>query len=223
MPTTQILRKTANWKDLYFYRKSEVLYQMTVAFCKRFLPAHGDRTVDQMVQAARSGKQNIIEGSEAGMTSTETELKLLNVARASLHELREDYRDYLVSHSLQLWDKTYPRFDSMRSFCHDHNDYADYSPMIDRLDDEAFANLCLTLCHQTDALMTTYLKKKEEEFVTEGGIRERMTAARLGYRNTQRETLAAAQAEISTLQEENATLKKRIQELETLLGNTRLS
>lgn len=83
----EVLRMGAKWQDLRLYQKSDVLYQITFAFCNRFLPKHGDRTVDQMVQAARSGKQNIVEGSEDGKTSTEMELKLLNVARASISEL----------------------------------------------------------------------------------------------------------------------------------------
>ena len=103
-----IFKPTANWRELRFYQKSDALYQLTVAFCRRFLPPYGDRTVDQMVQAARSGKQNIVEGSEDGKTSTEMELKLLNVARASIGELREDYEDYLKSHTLALWDKRHP-------------------------------------------------------------------------------------------------------------------
>ena len=70
-----IFRRVPKWQDLWFYQKSEVLYQMTYTFCERFLPKHGDRTVDQMVQAARSGKQNIVEGSEDGKTSTEMELR----------------------------------------------------------------------------------------------------------------------------------------------------
>ena len=91
----QVLKKQTNWENLFFYQKAVTLYQMTVVFCRRFLPAHGDRTVDQMVQAARSGKQNIVEGFADGVTSTEMELKLLNVARASIKELKEDYIDYL--------------------------------------------------------------------------------------------------------------------------------
>ena len=83
----KVLKKAVVWKNLFFYRKSDTIYQLTVEFCRRFLPPHGDRTVDQMVQAARSGKQNIVEGSEDGQTSSETEIKLLNVARGSLHEL----------------------------------------------------------------------------------------------------------------------------------------
>ena len=85
-----VLKNQTKWEDLYYYRKSLVLYQMTVVFCRRFLPKYGDRTVDQMVQAARSGKQNIVEGLADGVTSTEMELKLLNVARASIKELKED-------------------------------------------------------------------------------------------------------------------------------------
>ena len=85
-----ILLLQTKWEELYFYRKADVIYQLTVSFCRRFLPKFGDRTVDQMVQAARSGKQNIVEGFADGVTSTEMELKLLNVARASLRELREE-------------------------------------------------------------------------------------------------------------------------------------
>ena len=83
-PSAQVLRKKANWRTLHFYQKADTLYQLTVVFCKRFLPPYGDRTVDKMIQAARSGKQNIVEGCEDGMTSTEMEIKLINVARSSL-------------------------------------------------------------------------------------------------------------------------------------------
>ena len=110
------LRKQTRWENLWFYQKTVVLYQMTVVFCKRFLPAYGDRTVDQMVQAARSGKQNIVEGSADGVTSTEMEAKLLNVARASIKELKEDYLDYLSVHKLSLWDKGHPRYAAMQAF-----------------------------------------------------------------------------------------------------------
>ena len=87
-----VLRRQPQWRSLYFYQKSEVLYQMTFVFVKRYLKT-GDRTIDQMVQAARSGKQNIVEGSADGVTSMEMEIKLMNVARSSIEELREDYED----------------------------------------------------------------------------------------------------------------------------------
>ena len=112
-----VLKNQTKWSDLFYYRKADVLYQMTVVFCRRFLPKYGDRTVDQMVQAARSGKQNIVEGLADGVTSTEMELKLLNVARASIQELQEDYLDYLKAHSLVRWASGHPRFNGLLSFC----------------------------------------------------------------------------------------------------------
>ena len=211
----RVLKKAVVWKDLYFYRKSDAIYQLTVAFCGRFLPAHGDRTVDQMVQAARSGKQNIVEGSEDGLTSSEMELKLLNVARGSLQELRADYHDYLNTRHLNLWAADSPRQRQLRDFCHAHNDFSDYAPLIGRMNDEEMANLLLTLCHQTDRMMCSYIRKLEERFVKEGGIKERMYAARTGYRREQ-------EARIEALEAENRQLKARIQELEAL-GNPRQS
>ena len=203
----KVLKKAVVWKDLYFYRKSDALYQITVEFCKRFLPAHGDRTVDQMVQAARSGKQNIVEGSEDGQTSSEMEIKLLNVARGSLQELRADYQDYLNTHHLIMWDAGSERQKKLREFCHSSNDFSDYEPLLDKMNDEEMANLALTLCHQTDKMMCAYIEKLEKQFVTEGGIKERMHAARTGYRQEQ-------DAHMKALEAENAELKKRIKELE---------
>ena len=206
----KVLKKAVVWKDLYFYRKSDTLYQLTVEFCKRFLPAHGDRTVDQMVQAARSGKQNIVEGSEDGQTSSEMEIKLLNVARGSLQELRADYHDYLNTHHLALWPKDNERQQRLRHFCHSHNDYDDYKPLLAKMNDEEMANMALTLCHQTDKMMCAYIEKLEEKFVKEGGIKERMHKARTGYR-------AEQDARLKALEEENKELKKRIKELGALL------
>lgn len=207
-----ILRPQTKWEDLYFYRKADVLYQLTVVFCQRFLPKFGDRTVDQMVQAARSGKQNIVEGFADGVTSTEMELKLLNVRRASFRELREDYLDFLKARSLPVWASGHPRFDALLSFCRDHNDLADYEPLFDKYDAESLANLGLTLCHMTDRLMVRYLEKKAEDFTENGGIRERMTAARLGRRQTQNHEIAALRAENEALKAEVARLRKALGE-----------
>ena len=210
----KVLKKGTGWKDLYFYRKSDAIYQLTVEFCKRFLPAHGDRTVDQMVQAARSGKQNIIEGSEDGQTSSEMEIRLINVARGSLQELRADYLDYLNTHHLEVWPKDSERQRRMRDFCREQNDYEAYAPLVMKMTDEEYANLLLTLCHQTDKMMCAYLQALEERFVTEGGIKERMYAARTGYRQAQDEHMSQLEAENAALHTENAVLKARIAELE---------
>ena len=207
----KVLKKAVVWKELYFYRKSDALYQITVEFCRRFLPAHGDRTVDQMVQAARSGKQNIVEGSEDGQTSSEMEIKLMNVARGSLQELRADYLDYLNTHHLSVWNADSERQRKLREFCHSHNDYSDYEPLLSKMNDEEMANLALTLCHQTDKMMCKYIENLEKLFVTEGGIKERMYAARTGYR-------AEQDAHMRALETENAALKQRINELEKELA-----
>ena len=208
-----VLKKAVVWKDLYFYRKSDTIYQLTVEFCKRFLPAHGDRTVDQMVQAARSGKQNIVEGSEDGQTSSEMEIKLLNVARGSLQELRADYHDYLNTHHLALWSSDSERQQRLRDFCHSHNDYEAYAPFVTKMDDEEMANLLLTLCHQADKMMCAYIEKLEQRFVTEGGIKERMYAARTGYRQRQDAYMRFLEEENQQLKAENAALKEKIEEL----------
>lgn len=203
----KVLKNAVVWNELYFYRKSDAIYQLTVEFCKRFLPAHGDRTVDQMVQAARSGKQNIVEGSEDGQTSSEMEIKLLNVARGSLQELRLDYQDYLNTHHLPMWPADSERQQRLREFCHSHNDYSDYAPFVVKMSDEEMANLLLTLCHQTDKMMCSYIEKLEHRFVTEGGIKERMYAARTGYRQT-------VDAHVQALEAENQQLKTKVKALE---------
>ncbi|MCR5152478.1 MAG: four helix bundle suffix domain-containing protein [Prevotella sp.] len=209
----KVLKKAVVWKDLYIYRKSDAIFQLTVEFCKRFLPPYGDRTVDQMVQAARSGKQNIVEGSEDGQTSSEMEIKLLNVARGSLQELCSDYQDYLNTRHLSIWEKDNERQQRLRDFCHSHNDYSDYEPFVRKMNDEEMANLLLTLCHQTDKMMNAYIENLEHKFVTEGGIKERMHAARTGYRQAEMAELAALRDEVRRLREENKKLRDKIGDL----------
>ena len=209
-----VLKNQTKWEDLYYYRKSLVLYQMTVVFCRRFLPKYGDRTVDQMVQAARSGKQNIVEGLADGVTSTEMELKLLNIARASIKELKEDYLDYIAAHSLVRWAAGHPRYNSLLAFCRAHNDLSDYEPYFMKWSDEELSNCAVTLCHMVDRMMSTTLAKKQKDFVENGGIRERMTAARLGRRQTQNEEIAALKKRVASLEAENAALKAKLKNLE---------
>ena len=153
----QILKRQKPWRDAYYYQKSEVLYQLTYVFCQRFLPAHGDRTVDQMVQAARSGKQNIIEGTEDGETSTEMHVKLMNVARSSLQELREDYEDYLRNHGNQMWDVNNRQCRNARAWCKEHSAPADYMRVCQLRNDITLANIALVLIHQTDFLLRRLL------------------------------------------------------------------
>lgn len=210
-PSTPVfLRKQTNWKNLWFYQKAEVLYQLTYAFTRRFLPAYGDRTVDQMVQAARSGKQNIVEGSADGVTSMELEIKLLNVARASIQELLEDFEDYLPAHRLTKWTQGHPRFEQMMTYCRDHNRVEDYEPYFEQWTDEEMANIGITLCRMVDKMMLTYQEKKQQEFVTQGGIKERMHAARTGYRQQEQNELHALRQQVKLQAEEIERLQRLI-------------
>ena len=214
----RVLKKPTVWRELYFYRKSDVIYQLTVEFCHRFLPTSGDRTVDQMIQAARSGKQNIIEGCEDGQTSSESELKLLNVSRGSFQELKADYGDYLKTRHLSIWPTDNERQQRLLDFCRLHNDFPDYAPLINKMNSEDYANLMITLLHQTDKMMCTYIKKLEQRFITEGGIKERMYSMRTGYLQDQKQLLKQLQSEnhqlqskIQQLQSENYQLKRLIE------------
>lgn len=212
MKPSGILLPQTKWENLFFYQKSAALYQMTVIFCRRFLPLCGDRTVDQMVQAARSGKQNIVEGCAAGVTSSEMEIKLLNVARASIKELKEDYTDFLATRHLALWTAGHARFAPLLAFCRAHNRPEDYVPFAEKWSAEEFANCANTLCHMVDKMMTTHIAAKERDFTENGGIRERMTAARLGRRQSQNEEIAALRQRVSALERENAELRQRLVE-----------
>ena len=206
--TASVMRKAVVYTELRFYKRSDVLYQLTQVFCQRYLPRYGDRTVDQMVQAARSTKQNIAEGSTDGRTSTETELKLLGIARGSNQELLEDYQDYLKRKGMIEWFGKNERFDRLHRFCQEHTLWDDYRPLTERMNDEELANMAICLCHQVDKAMAKYIERKDREFTTEGGIRERMTAARLGQRETQRQIIERQAAEIDVLRKENARLKE---------------
>ena len=203
-PFKSIFRQVPKWQDLWFYQKSEVLYQMTYVFCERFLPQYGDRTVDQMVQAARSGKQNIVEGSEDGKTSTRMELELLNVARSSVGELRQDYEDYLKSRRLRQWTPDDERFQPMQDFTKSHNRLSDYEPYFTQWTAEEMANVGLTLCFQVDTMMNKYMESLEKTFVTQGGIKERMHQARTGYREQQDRRLAELEQAVPALQQQLA-------------------
>lgn len=173
-----ILLPHSGYKRLIVFRKSDIVYQGTVLFCKRFLPAHGDRTTDQMTQAARSCKQNIAEGSAAAATSLETQLKLTGVARATLDELLEDYRDYLKARGHAEWTMEDERKTAAREFAKAHPDWDDWKPILETRPAETVCNLMIVLAEQTRYLLGRMLEWQESNFKTHGGIRERMHAAR---------------------------------------------
>jgi four helix bundle suffix protein len=172
-----------NYRKLLSYQKAEVVYDLTFRFCQRFL-SKGDRTVDQMVQAARSGKQNIAEGCKASGTSKETEIKLTNVARASLEELLVDYRDFLRVRDLPLWDKDSKEARFVRKLGSQPGEtFETYREFCETRPAEVVANIAICLIHQANYLLDRQIRRLEQDFVKEGGIREKMTRARLEYRN----------------------------------------
>jgi len=172
-----------NYEQLLSYRKAEIVYDITYLFCKRFL-AQGDRTIDQMVQAARSGKQNIVEGSKASGTSKEMEIKLTNVARASLEELLVDYRDFLRVRNLRLWDKNCKEARFVRKLgATPQETYERYHEFCATRPAEVVANIAICLIHQTNYLLDQKVRRLEQDFLKEGGLRERMTRPRLRSRN----------------------------------------
>lgn len=209
---SNVLSQQTNWKDLFFYQKSEVLYQMTFVFCDRFVPLKGDRMRDHMIQAACSGKQNIVEGLADGVTSSEMMMKLLNVARSSLQELLEDFEDYPKARGLAIWDKSHPRYPGMLEFCRRHNRLAEYQPYFQKWSAEEFCNIAITLCHMVDKMMTSYLQMLEQQFITQGGIKERMHRARTQYRKAQDEELARLRKEVPLLKSEIQRLKDILKE-----------
>ena len=161
---TGILLPHSGYRRLIVYKKSDVIYQGTVLFCRRFLPPYGDRTVDQMTQAARSCKQNIAEGSAAAATSLETQLKLTNVARASLDELLEDYLDYLKAHNASEWTMASKQKIAARAFAKTHPDWDDWKSIFKTRSAETCCNLMLLLIQQTRYLLNHLLAWQEEDF-----------------------------------------------------------
>jgi len=171
------------YKKLLSYKKAEIVYDGTVYFCKRFF-SRGDRTIDQMIQAARSGKQNIVEASMASGTSKETEIKLTNVARASLEELITDYRDFLRVRKLKEWDKSHSYAVRLRELNKDPDgNYETFRKGIEHENPEICANVMIGLIKVTSFLLDNQIKYLEKEFMKEGGLRERMARARISVRN----------------------------------------
>ncbi|MDR0581754.1 MAG: four helix bundle suffix domain-containing protein [Prevotellaceae bacterium] len=182
MATNSIYANSGNYKSLYSYQKAEAIYDITFYFCQHYL-RKGDRTVDQMVQAARSGKQNIAEGCAASSTSKEMEIKLVNVAKASLQELLLDYEDYLRTREHRQWEKGSVELNTMRTLGCRRNDTAFFMGIVKTRPPETIANMAICLIKQADYLLHQQLKALERQFLQEGGFRERLTRMRLEERN----------------------------------------
>jgi len=170
------------YRKLLSYQRAEIVYDATVRFCARYYNRR-DRTVDQMVQAARSGKQNIIEASLASGTSKETEIKLTNVARASLEELLEDYRDFLRIRGLEEWDRNHRYARRLAELVRTPGaSYETLRKAVEHPEPAVAANAILGLIKVTTYLLDRQLRQLEQAFLEEGGLRERMTRARLNHR-----------------------------------------
>lgn len=182
-PPTRLIPPRGDYHTLLSYQKAEVVYDITFRFANKFL-SRGDRTIDQMIQSARSGKQNILEGSKAGTTSKETEIKLTNVGRASLEELLADYRDFLRVRDLKFWDKDSKEARFIRDLGRKTpQTFELYREFVESRSAEVIANIAICLIHQTNYLLDQQLKTLEKEFLEQGGLRERMMKARINYRN----------------------------------------
>jgi four helix bundle suffix protein len=188
------LRPSGGYRRLRSFQVAEIVYDGTVSFCDRFVNKRS-RTHDQMVQAARSGRQNIAEGSRASATSSQTELRLVNVARASLDELLLDYEDFLRQRGLPLWGKDDPQTHKVRAVGRvnrtdpsdrtDRSDAKAYDPWLTHVDAAVVANALICLIHQTNYLLDRQIAGLEREFIEGGGYSERLYAARLENRQNQ--------------------------------------
>jgi restriction system protein len=184
--TPQLIPPHGGYRNLQSYQMSEIVYDATVFFCDRFISKRS-RTHDQMVQAARSGKQNIAEGCMASGTSKKTELKLIGVARASLEELLLDFRDYLRQKGFFLWAKDHPKAKEVRGLCYKKNrSYTTYKTYIEDSSPEIAANTMVCLIHQANYLLDQQLRVLEKDFLKEGGFTERMYRARSRARDWNR-------------------------------------
>lgn len=186
MPVPDFAKPKTSYRKLYVFSKAEAIYDMTYFFLRGRI-AKTDRTHDQMLQAARSGKQNIAEGRSDAASSAEMEIKLFGVARGSLHELLNDYEDYMRTRGVTFWASGNIRFDRLREFCRAHNSTADYTVLIPKMSDEEYCNLMLTLIHQTISMLDKMIEKIKADFLRNGGIREQMSQARRQARQSSRE------------------------------------
>ncbi|MEK7501146.1 MAG: four helix bundle suffix domain-containing protein [Patescibacteria group bacterium] len=169
-----------SYRELKSYQQATIAYDYTVEFCKLYVSARS-RTHDQMVQAGRSGKQNIVEASEQ-RTSQKSELYLLGKARGSLQELLEDYEDFLRQRGLRVWGKDHAKAREVRALAYKTNrSYWTYKPYLEN--PESAANSAICLIHQANFLLDKQIDALEGRFIKEGGYTEKLFKKRLGYRD----------------------------------------
>ena len=179
----ELIPHRGNYKKLLSYQKADVIFCITYYFVEHYLK-RGDRTCDQMIQAARSGKQNIIEGCAASSTSSKTEIKLVNVAKASLQELLEDYEDFLKTRGFKQWEEDSVELKTMRELGRQHNDAPFFMDLIQTRPPEIIANMCIVLIKQADYLLFKQLQRLEKDFLKNGGFSERMYRIRSDKRKS---------------------------------------
>lgn len=178
----RLIQRTGNFEKLLTYQKSLVIYDLTFYFCHKYLEK-GDRTIDQMIQAARSGKQNIAEGSSFAATSKKLEMNLINVAKSSLKELRADYEDYLRTRGHRIWEDGSVEVEAMRKIGRKYNsDVAYFMNLAKTRPPETIANMTRCLILQNDFMLFRQLEALERDFLKEGGFSERMTRMRIEHR-----------------------------------------
>ena len=177
----EFLKQKGNYRKLRCFQLAEHLYDITFIFCERFINL-GDRTKDQMIQAARSIKQNIAEGSCAATMSTQSEMFLTNVGKSSQQELLLDYEDYLITRGLRKWTLDDPRLENVRSNLKQKMSQEFMIEKAKNWSDETIANVAITLVHQCDKMLTRLLEYQKRQFLQKGGIKEQMTRARINQR-----------------------------------------
>lgn len=175
------LKNKGGYRNLRVYKLSEIIYDLSVIFVGKYIRP-GSRTRDQIEQAARSGKQNIAEGSKAATTSSETEIKLTNVAKASLEELLLDYEDFLRQSNLPQWDKDHPRTIKLREYLKSQEFLDNPTKFASVMNAEEYCNLCITLINQATYMLRRLIERQQDQFVRSGGVREQMYDARVQYR-----------------------------------------
>lgn len=178
---TKFLKICGDYHQWSVYRKAVIICDVTEMFIGRYFPPN-TRTVDQMRQAARSCKQNIVEGASDGTVSAKICINLMGIARGSVRELLEDYEDYLRQHKLAIWPANDPRVAKVRDYCRKHDDPTVFVGKCEIRSDETVANIMLTIIHQMDSMLAKVLLQLEKDFIEYGGISEQMTAARKSKR-----------------------------------------